>query len=43
MDIPPWISIWISTLVGIIEDLNPKIKDIHVDIREFFEIHAWIC
>ena len=40
MDIPACISIWISTLVWIIEDLHPKIMDIHVDIREFFLIHA---
>jgi len=38
-----WIFMWISTLVWIIEDWHPKIMDIHVDIRGFFEIHAWIC
>jgi len=34
---------WISTLVWIIEDCHPKLMDIHVDIRGFLEIHAWIC
>ena len=34
---------WISTFVWIIEDWHPKIMDIHVDIRGFLEIHAWIC
>ena len=43
MDIRTWISMWISTLVWIIEDWHPKIMDIHVDIRGFLEIHAWIC
>jgi len=43
MDIPASISIWISTLVRIIEDLHPKIMDIHVNIRDFLEIHASIC
>jgi len=43
MDIHNWISMWISTLVWIIEDTHPKIMDIHVDIRGFLEIHAWIC
>ena len=33
---------WISTLVWIIEDWHPKIVDIHVDIRRFLKIHAWI-
>jgi len=42
MDIHAWISMWISTLVWIIEDTS-KIMDIHVDIRGFLEIHAWIC
>jgi len=42
MDIRAWISMWISTLVWIIEDWHPKIIDIHVDIRGFLEIHAWI-
>jgi len=43
MDIRAWISMWISTLVWIIEDWHPKIMYIHVDIRGFLEIHAWIC
>jgi len=43
MDIRAWISMWISTLVWIIEDLHQKIMDIHVDIRGFLEIHAWVC
>ena len=43
MDIPAWISMWISTVVWIIQDWHPKIMDIHVDIRRFLEIHAWIC
>ena len=43
MDIPAWISMWISTLVWIIEDRHPIIMDIHVDIRGFLEICAWIC
>ena len=43
MDILAWISIWISTLVWIIEDCHPKFMDIDVDIRGFLEIHAWIC
>jgi len=43
MDIPASISMWISTLVRIIEDLHPKIMDIHFDIREFLDTHAWIC
>jgi len=43
MDIRAWISMGISTLVWIIEDCHPKIMDIHVDIRGFLEIHAWIC
>ena len=43
MDIRAWIFMWISTLVWIIEDWPPKIMDIHVDIRGFLEIHAWIC
>jgi len=34
---------WIYTLAWIIEDWYPKIMDIHVDIRGFLEIHAWIC
>ena len=38
-----WISMWIFTLVWIIEDCYPEIMDIHVDIRGFLEIHAWIC
>jgi len=38
-----WISMWISTLVWIIGDCHTKIMDIHVDIRVFLEIHAWIC
>ena len=42
MDIPASISLWISTLIRIIEDLHPKMMDIHVDIREFLEIHALI-
>jgi len=42
-DIRAWISMWISTLVWITEDWHPKIMDIHVDIRRFLEIHAWIC
>jgi len=32
MDIPAWISMWISTLVWIIEDCHPKIMDIHIDM-----------
>jgi len=43
MDIRALISMWISSLVCIIEDWHPKIMDIHVDIRGFLEIHAWIC
>jgi len=43
MDIRAWISMWISSLVWIIEDWYPKIMDIQVDIRGFLEIHAWIC
>jgi len=43
MDIRAWITMWISTLVWIIEDRHPKIMDIHVDVRGFLEIHAWIC
>jgi len=43
MDIPAWISMWITTLAWIIEDYHPKIMDIHVAIREFSEIHVWIC
>jgi len=43
MDIRAWIFMWISTLVWIIEDWHPKIMDIHVDIRGFLEIHAWVC
>jgi len=43
MDIRAWISMWTSTLVWIIEDRHPKIMDIHVDIRGFLEIHAWVC
>jgi len=43
MDIRAWISMWISTLVWIIEDWHQKIMDIHVDIRGFLEIHVWIC
>ena len=42
VDIPAWISMWISTLVWIIEDWHPKIMDIHSDIRGFLEIHVWI-
>jgi len=42
-DTRAWISRWISTLVWIIEDWHPKIMDVHVDIRGFLEIHAWIC
>jgi len=42
-DIRAWISMWIPTLVWIIKDWHPKIMDIHVDIRRFLEIHAWIC
>jgi len=37
MDIRAWISMWISTLVWIIEDWHPKIMDIHVDIRGFWK------
>jgi len=43
MDIPVWVSIWIFTLVWIIEDWHPKIMDIHVDIRGHLEIHVLIC
>jgi len=43
MDILAWISMWISTLVWIIENCHPKITNIHVDNRGFLEIHAWIC
>ena len=43
LDILAWISMWISTPVWVIEDCHPKIMDIHVDIRGFLEIHAWIC
>ena len=43
MDIAAWISMWISTLVWIIEDWHPKIMDINVDIRGFSEINVWIC
>jgi len=42
-DIPAWISVWVSSLLWIIVDLHPKVMDIHVDIRGFLEIHAWIC
>jgi len=41
MDILAWISMWISTLVWIIEDCHPKIMDIHVNIRGFLEIDAY--
>jgi len=37
------INVDITTIVWIIEDWYPKIMDIHVDIRGFLEIHAWIC
>jgi len=40
IDIRAWISMWISTLVGMIEDCHPKIMDIHVVIHGFLEIHA---
>jgi len=43
MDIPAWISMWISTLVLIIEHWHPKITDVHFDIRGYLEIHVWIC
>jgi len=36
MDIRAWISMWISTLVWIMEDWHPKIMDIDVDIRGIF-------
>jgi len=36
MDIPAWISMWISTFVWVIEDRHQKIIDIYVDIRVFF-------
>ena len=39
MDIRAWISMWVSTLVWIIEYCHPTIMDIH----GFLEIHAWIC
>ena len=42
IDIPAWISMWISTLVWIIEDWHKKIMDIHVDIRGFSGIHVKI-
>jgi len=42
MDIPVWISMWISTLVWRIEDWHPKNMDIHMDKRGFLEIHACI-
>jgi len=43
MDILAWISMWISTFVWIFENCHTKIMDIHVNIRGFLEIHAWIC
>jgi len=43
MDIRAWISMWISTLVWIIEYWHPNIMDIRVDIRGFLEIHACLC
>jgi len=43
MDIHAWISMWIFSLIWIIEDRHPKIMYIYVDIRGFLEIHAWIC
>ena len=42
LDMTAWISMWISTIVWIIEDWHPKIMDIHVDIRGFLEIHVHI-
>jgi len=42
MDIPAGISMWLFTLVWIIEDRHPNLVDIHVDIRGFLEIHVWI-
>jgi len=41
MDTTTWISIWISTLAWGIEDLHPKIMDIHMYDRGFFEIHGY--
>jgi len=43
MDIPALILMWISTLVWIVENSNPKMMNIQVDIRGFLEIHARIC
>ena len=43
VDIPAWISMWISLLVWIVEDLHLKIMDIYVDSRRFLKIHVWIC
>jgi len=43
MDIPAWISMWIPTLVWIIEDWHPKIMNTGIyDVRGFSEI-LWIC
>jgi len=41
-NITAWISMWISTLVWIIEDWYPKIMDTHTDDRTFLEIHVWM-
>jgi len=35
MDIPAWISMWISALVWIFEELHTKIMDIHMNNRVF--------
>jgi len=43
MDTPAWISMWISTLVWIIEDWQKKNMDIYDEIRGFLEIRVWIC
>ena len=43
MDIPAWMSMWISIRKWIIQDWHPKIMDIYVDIRGFLEMHVWIC
>jgi len=42
MDIPAWISMWISTLAWIIEE-SENHTDIDMNNRGFLEIHVWIC
>ena len=41
MDIHAWTSMWISTLLWIIEDWHPKIMNNHVDIRGIF-VNLWM-